>query len=719
MNNKNTVYDLVIASMPYTDYLVNPPTGPAVLKGVAEAQGFKILTVDFSLELREFVHNGNDNQYQDHQQYFASNQTIDEVTDIMIPYYYDYIIDRLDSLEFRYFGMSVFSMLTQKAVFELCVELRKRRPDIKIVLGGHGLTSYSHHSISKYIAKEEYKTEFLDIIKTRNLADSFVVGEGENAIIDLLRGNTDKFTHTITWNAANDGLKYPYPNWDDYYLDLYDGLTGKNDIQLSLVSSKGCVRKCDFCNIVQHFPKYQSKDGEFLAEEMAFLSNKYNITSFAFADSIANGNLVSLREFVKHTADYNNANPEKSVTWSGNWIARRKGIVKEDFYVLMKQSGAEHLTVGAEHGSNHVLDAMKKKTDVEGLLYELHHFDINNIQCSLNTITGHWAETAEDFLEHCDAFIKLAPKCASETITNINSHIFKTIWGSPANDNPGIVTGIHDYSLIWYHKDNPNATLKVRLNRYYLFLTMLMYIGIPTNRDQSRWIRHTVQELNDTWQEWNEFAQENVDQKNVNTCPTLSLNDNWIEHVEQRICDFNPQGKVTVNFSAQSVNSNPAMYIKVNDEVVHFDQYSTGDHTVTVEFDNCFDTATSIAIGMNNKNSGDTLVDDSGNILADKCIEFQNLVIDNVDIVKYPDFYYNSGKVSYVVNGKKEQPCPGLYANGVVELQVTYQAPFWKHFMSNSHINFLGCHPSHYEKKITETQEDLKLLKDLISRYEY
>ena len=105
--------------------------------------------------------------------------------------------------------------------------------DAKIILGGTGL------GISMG-GKKTFGTRLIE----EGYADYFIDGEGENAPVALLKGDTSGPGINSTQYKQIDNIdNIPFPDYSDYQED-YGDIT-----KITLTGSRGCVRRCSFCDI--------------------------------------------------------------------------------------------------------------------------------------------------------------------------------------------------------------------------------------------------------------------------------------------------------------------------------------------------------------------------------------------------------------------------------------------------------------------------------------
>lgn len=663
---------MVLINVPWADNKV-PFIAPALLKGVAETHGYTVRTRDFNLDLQHHICGGDQALFESMQEYF-------EVVSPQDPHrqlaerLYEHIISELDKLDFRYLGISVFYIFSQKATWELCHKIRRERPHWRIVLGGKGLSVHSHLSLHPHITQEERKVYFSRLMTQRDLADHAIVGDAEDAIIDLLSGVYDGITVTDWAVPQRDNLEYPFADFDDYKLDQYQGLSGNP--QLPIVSSKGCVRRCDFCDVPSQFKKFQSKTGVRMAEEVLYLSDKYKIYDFTMADSIANGNMRSLRQFAEVIAKHNET-ADNRITWNCNWIHRPIGQITDDTFDLLAKSGAKHFTVGAEHLSDPVLEAMNKKTTVEGLMHELNHFSRLGIQCTVNNILGHWSETADAFRTHVKNIIKLGPLFANGTITHLQLSLFHIMKNTPAVHNhhySELEMLNDDFSLNWYTPKNPSLTLKPRLARMYAMYYLSYALNYPFKENPIN-ITNYIHRAKETEKEIQELYDKYIDKESFESCDSLATIDHIDEFIEECLEQFKDCA-VKIKLRSESVNGDPHIEVRSNGTPVFDGTLSPGLNEIDFHMD--YINHNSIEMIFKNKGPTDTRVDPQGNIIADKKIEFESITIDGCEIVSEYNFY--SRFTDYFIGDRKqEKTLYGLYANNS-RLELKWRGPFWLHF---------------------------------------
>lgn len=188
-------------------------------------------------------------------------------------------------------------------------EIRKRKPDIPIILGGWHASGCANSYINGY---ENWSLK--EILNIESPFDFIIVGEGEDSLPSLLN-ELRHAPRNVWWKVLEskkgkgigclvpDGTiritqaeritcldSLPDPDWEGLDVDLYrDGRTGKLDI--SIHAQRGCRFKCAFCQTPDAYPGKQTHfSTQRTADYISFLVRelKADVITFTDEDFMAN-----------------------------------------------------------------------------------------------------------------------------------------------------------------------------------------------------------------------------------------------------------------------------------------------------------------------------------------------------------------------------------------------------------------------------------------------
>ena len=513
--------DIVICSIPRMS-IYYPPAAPALLKASAEAAGFSAVTVDFVIQF--------------HDKYFGTSkwdqldqwlvlETNDPESYSIMKQEADSWADQLLSHNPSWIGISVFSFESHKIAKLLCMSIRKKSTKVKIVLGGSGISGDVYNIEAQY--------------KENKLCDEIITGDGERSIVELLQE-----TYKQKMDRLDELDSWPYADYSDYDLDLYKAnkkrstkiTTNKMDVwqgygnawyrsdeilTLPLVGSRGCVRKCTFCDIPSLWPKYKTRSAENIAQEVIAQYEQHNVQRFHFTDSLINGNQKNFRKLAEILSEYR-TRTGADFTITGQYICRSAEFESQEYYNLLSSAGFKILEIGIESGSEAVRWHMGKKfsnIDVDVLLERLHN---SNMKAVLLLIVGYPTETKDDFQQTMDMLTKYQPYVENGTIVEAclggTQHIEPN---SQLGRDPDIVKGVDANGDIdyynWIYTKNPELTFKERIRRRLVIMEHAQSLGYlsPTNNQE-------IAILRKRWNSIDEFSNTNKNDDSLKPRPELA-----------------------------------------------------------------------------------------------------------------------------------------------------------------------------------------------------
>jgi hypothetical protein len=369
--------------MPRQD-LIRPPAALPILAAACEEVGIEYEVHDFNLWLYKNVDSHNWEKINDNWIKINSNQDRNE------PYFQIFLskltdfVNILINNKIDLVALSVFTDWSAHATLEFAQVVDQR---IKIAIGGTGIEADIESLVGEQIKLCEY-------LLKNNLIDYYLYGEGESVFRQLLKGNTI-FPGINNYDTEQlDNLnQFPHPSYKkiDPWQYNYIGRP-----ELSINGSRGCVRKCTYCDVARFWPKFRFRSGEHIANEIYQTWKQTNIHSFEFTDSLINGNLREFRNFNKSIIQLQQQDPNFRITYKGQFICRVPSQYTENDYKEMKQAGCDYLYVGVETFSDRVRFDMDKKFDNNALDFHLEMCGRYNIPNAFLMITGYPTETLED-----------------------------------------------------------------------------------------------------------------------------------------------------------------------------------------------------------------------------------------------------------------------------------------------------------------------------------
>ncbi len=375
-----TKFDVVIAALPFIE-TQEPMMAPALLKGVVNKTNLTSYTFDFNAEIIKYIAENfsaiSDKiarwfLYEENTECPETKQAILELV--------SFTKERILEKNPTWICLSLFCDTAKKFNIELCRSIKKTRPECKIVIGGNAV-----------FTDEKSQRPYALICKKAGFIDHYIVGDGEEPLFNLLTGNNIG-VDLNEFQVLDDLSKQPFSDYSNYNWNLYQNK------RVPMYGSRGCVRRCTFCDVYKLWKKFKLKLAEDVFAEMLYQISKTGISNFYFRDSLINGSITEFRKLIKLLADYNQT-AEQKIRWSSFFIFRPRHQMTEDDWRLTAASGAQDLIVGVESLVDSIRYHMRKKFTNADMDYALEMAKKYRVGVTMLLIIGYVSETEQDFAD--------------------------------------------------------------------------------------------------------------------------------------------------------------------------------------------------------------------------------------------------------------------------------------------------------------------------------
>jgi anaerobic magnesium-protoporphyrin IX monomethyl ester cyclase len=138
------------------------------------------------------------------------------------------------------------------------------------------------------------------------------------------------------------------PAWDLIDASIYLLQSGPYRRAIPVYISRGCPFRCGFCyNEVVMKRTWRQHSDEFILRQIAWLRERYAIDAVDYADDYLFGRIKPMQRLVEKVG----------LPWSGQV---RVQLLSEEFVAWMARTGCQWVNIGAESGSQAVLDSIHK-----------------------------------------------------------------------------------------------------------------------------------------------------------------------------------------------------------------------------------------------------------------------------------------------------------------------------------------------------------------------
>ena len=247
---------------------------------------------------------------------------------------------------------------TYDAVVELSNALKKRNPNLKIIVGGPHLATDSESTMNNkcfyvgVLGEAEYTTLELvqHVLKSKDIHNIkgilYMTKEG------LIKNPPRELIQNL------DELPMPayhlLPSMDLYHPQIH---TYRHKPVVPMVTSRGCPYRCIFCDQGIFGKRFRYTAGKKIVDQIEELQKRHGIREIAFQDDLFTLNKKRVYEMCDEIEKR-----KLKIAWS---CISRADCLDRDLLKRMKKAGCWMIALGIESGNQEILDFIKKDMKLE------------------------------------------------------------------------------------------------------------------------------------------------------------------------------------------------------------------------------------------------------------------------------------------------------------------------------------------------------------------
>ncbi len=239
-------------------------------------------------------------------------------------------------------------------------------------------------------------------------ADFVLLGEAEGCLLELanmissgertyqqIQGIAFTSEEAIVKTARRTVMKdldsLPMPAWDLVDMNPYKEmwLQSSGHFSLNIATTRGCPFKCNWCAKPIYGNRYNSRSPQNVVSELQYLKEHIGFDHIWFCDDIFGLKPGWVQEFAQLVQ-------QERLDFRFKIQARADLLVQENYIKALADAGCENVWMGAESGSQKILDAMDKGITVEQIRTATALLKKHQIHPSFFIQFGYLGETKKD-----------------------------------------------------------------------------------------------------------------------------------------------------------------------------------------------------------------------------------------------------------------------------------------------------------------------------------
>lgn len=241
-------------------------------------------------------------------------------------------------------------------------------------------------------------------ITLKELIDNLNADQIPNEVNGLSYKVDDTITKTLQRNVEKDLDIFPMAKWELVDVESYRKIWIDNHgfFSLNLQTTRGCPYKCNWCAKPIYGNRYNSRTPLHVINEIAYLTQKYDVNYFWMCDDIFGLKPGWVQQF-------NTLRKEKNLSFKYKIQSRADLMLTDNNLDALVESGADKIWIGAESGSQKILDAMDKGTKVEQIYEATRKLKERGAKIAFFLQFGYLGETMADIKSTIKMVLDLMP----------------------------------------------------------------------------------------------------------------------------------------------------------------------------------------------------------------------------------------------------------------------------------------------------------------------
>jgi anaerobic magnesium-protoporphyrin IX monomethyl ester cyclase len=246
-------------------------------------------------------------------------------------------------------------------------------------------------------------------------ASAVMLGEAEQTLLEITSGMEFASVSGLVYNDAgkiiNKGKRkvnnkldeLPYPAWEELNIAPYQEAWKKHGyFSINIATTRGCPFKCNWCAKPIYGNRYNSHSPAYIVGLIKDIKSHFHFDHLWFCDDI-----FGLKPGWVQTFSHEMQEADLKIKYKIQ--SRADLLVKDDTVRALAQSGCDEVWIGAESGSQKILDAMDKGTSVAQIEESTELMKTHGIKPCFFLQFGYLGEKYADVMKTIQLLQKLKP----------------------------------------------------------------------------------------------------------------------------------------------------------------------------------------------------------------------------------------------------------------------------------------------------------------------